>query len=95
MKNILKYVFICVCAIAIPALLVVNSLQALRYKKLEREVASLEKKQIELVEENKRLITNISLLSSSDRIEKIASIELNMHKAESEEIIRVEMKGKK
>ena len=58
MKNILKYVFICVCAIAIPALLVVNSLQALRYKKLEREVASLEKKQIELVEENKRLITN-------------------------------------
>ena len=36
MKNILKYVFICVCAIAIPALLVVNSLQALRYKKLER-----------------------------------------------------------
>lgn len=95
MKNILKYVFICVCAIAIPVLLVVNSLQALRYKKLEREVASLEKKQIELVEENKRLITNISLLSSSDRIEKIASTELNMHKAESEEIIRVEMKGKK
>lgn len=95
MKNILKYVFICVCAIAIPALLFVNSLQALRYKKLEREVASLEKKQIELVEENKRLITNISLLSSSDRIEKIASTELNMHKAESEEIIRVEMKGKK
>lgn len=92
MKNILKYVFVCVCAIAIPVLLVINSLQALKYKKLEREVSALEKKQVELVEENKRLITNISLLSNSDRIEKIASEELGMHKAESEEIVRVEMK---
>ncbi|MCR4626874.1 MAG: septum formation initiator family protein [Treponema sp.] len=92
MKNIFKYVFVCACGIAIPALLVINSLQALKYKKLEREVSALEKKQVELVEENKRLITNISLLSSSDRIEKIASEELGMHKAESEEIVRVEMK---
>ena len=30
MKNILKYVFVCVCAIAIPVLLVINSLQALK-----------------------------------------------------------------
>ena len=92
MKNVLKYVFVCACAMAIPVLLVINSLQALKYKKLEREVSALEKKQVELVEENKRLVTNISLLSSSDRIEKIASEELGMHKAESEEIVRVEMK---
>ena len=78
MKNVLKYVFVCVCASAIPVLLVINSLQALKYKKLEREVSALERKQVELVEENKRLITNISLLSNSDRIEKIASEELGM-----------------
>lgn len=95
MKNMLKYILVCMCAAAIPALLIVNSIQASRYKRLADEVALLEKKQLELVEENKQLITNISLLSSSDRIEKIAETELNMHKAESEEIIRVEMKGKK
>ena len=95
MKNVLKYAFVCLCAVAIPVLLVINSLQALKYKKLEREVTALEKKQVELVEENKRLITNISLLSNSDRIEKIASEELGMHKAESEEIVRVEMRNNK
>ena len=94
MKNILKYIFVCICAATGPALLVINSIQAMRYKKLEKEVTALEKKQVELVEENKRLITDISLLSGSDRIERIASTELNMHKAESEEIVRVEMKGR-
>ena len=94
MKNVLKYIFVCICAATVPALLVINSIQARRYKKLEKEVTALEKKQVELVEENKRLITDISLLSGSDRIERIASTELNMHKAESEEIVRVEMKGR-
>lgn len=94
MKNILKNILVCLCVACIPALLIVNSIQASRYKKLVNEVSNLEKKQVELVEENKRLITNISLLSSSDRIEKIAETELNMHKAESEEIVRIEMQGK-
>ena len=39
--------------------------------------------------ENKKLITDISLLSSSDRIEKIAEEDLGMRQAESKEIVRV------
>ena len=53
------------------------------------------KKQADLVEQNKKLITDISVLSSSDRIEKIATEELEMRPAESDEIVRVEMKGSK
>ena len=47
-----------------------------------------------VVEENKKLITDISLLSSAQRIGNIAENELDMHKAETEEIVRVEMNKK-
>ena len=66
-----------------------------KYADLKKEVLSLERKQAELIEQNKKLITDISVLSSSDRIETIAEEELGMRKAESEEIVRVEMKEKK
>ena len=79
---------------SIPALLILNAAQARRYSDLRTEVIELEKKQADLIEENKKLITDISLLSSADRIERIASEELGMRKADSNEIIRVEMKGK-
>ena len=92
--NILKIVTICMAALSIPALLILNAAQARRYSDLRTEVIELEKKQADLIEENKKLITDISLLSSADRIERIASEELGMRKADSNEIIRVEMKGK-
>ncbi len=80
-------------AIAIPALLVFQSIQSYRYKKLCSEIRALEKKQVELVEQNRKLISDISILSSSERIEKIAEGELGMHKADTEDIVRVEIKG--
>lgn len=98
MKNVkrtfktLLYIFV---SILIPGLLILNAIQAERYMEIEREVQALEEKQTQLVEENKKLITDISLLSSSQRIGNIAENELEMHKAESDEIIRVEMENKK
>jgi cell division protein FtsL len=47
-----------------------------------------------LIESNKALVTDISVLSSSERIEKIAVEELGMRKATSDEIVRVSIKGK-
>ena len=88
----LHIILILLCAILIPAFLIVYSIQSRRYEILEQEVAELEKKQVELIEENKTLITNISILSNSNRIEKIAEEQLGMHKADSGEIVRVEMK---
>ena len=54
-----------------------------------------EKKKERLIEQNKKLVSDISLLSSTDRIERIATEELGMHKAETEDIVRVEMNGVK
>ena len=62
---------------------------------MTREIVELERKQEKLIEENKRLVSDIAVLSSSDRIEKIAVEELGMHKAETEDIVRVEMTGEK
>lgn len=92
-KEVLKTIFYSLIAILIPCLLCVAGIQAHRYTSLEKEVRSLEKKQAELIEENKKLITEISILSSTDRIEELAQTELGMREVKTEEIVRVEMKG--
>jgi len=92
---VIRNILICFFALCIPALLVLNAIQSRKYTELRNEVIELEKKQERLVEENKKLITDISQLSGSDRIESIAENELNMRQAESDEIVRVEMKDKK
>lgn len=84
----------CVLAVAIPAVLVMSAVQTRRYESLVNDVSSLERKQEALIEDNKRLVTDISVLSSSSRVEEIASRQLMMHKADSEEIIRVELGGR-
>ncbi|MEE3411104.1 MAG: cell division protein FtsL [Treponema sp.] len=91
-KNLGWKIFTIACAVLVPLLFALNAMQAARYMKVQNEVKALEQKQVELVEENKRLITDISLLSSGERIGKIAEEELGMRKAESEEIVRVEMR---
>ena len=78
--------------VLIPLLLALDAFQAHRYAKLKNELAKLEAKQVEIVEQNRKLISDIRLLSSSDRIEQIAENELGMHKAKSEDIVRVEIK---
>jgi cell division protein FtsL len=92
MKNI---IWAYVAAVLIPLFLVLQAAQSYRYKKLRAENRALENKQVELVEQNRKLISDISVLSSSDRIEKIAEGDLGMHKASTEDIVRVEIKGEK
>lgn len=94
-KELLSKILTCVLAISIPLLLLILGIQAKNYADRSKEVADLEKKQEQLVEENKKLISDISLLSSTDRIEKIATEELGMHKAETSDIVRVQMAGEK
>lgn len=90
-KVFFKGVLICLVAVSIPGLLILNAFQSRKYKELEDTVQELEEKQTKLVEQNKKLITDISLLSSSSRIESLAGGELNMKEAESEEIVRVKL----
>lgn len=79
-------------ALLIPTMLVVDAVQARKYVDLREQVLELEDRQAQIIEENKKLITDISILSSADRIETIAQDSLDMRKAETDEIIRVEIK---
>ena len=90
-----KKVLVCILALSIPVMLYLYAMQAKRYTDLERDLRDLERKQAELIEQNKKLVSDISVLSSADRIEKIAVDDLGMHKAQAEDIVRVEMTGEK
>ncbi len=94
-KNFLYKILVCVLAALVPLILIIYGFQTKRYSELSREVKRLEKTQEELIEQNKKLVGDISLLSSTDVIEKKAVEELGMHKAETEDIVRVEMNGEK
>ena len=94
-KDFFKVFFICIFALSIPVMLGLYAVQAKKYTDLSKEVIELENKQEKLIEENKKLVSDISQLSSAERIEKIAVEELGMHKAETEDIVRVEMTGEK
>ena len=61
-KFFKSYFFACLATFLIPVLLVFQAFQSYRYKKLRAEIKSLEKKQIELVEQNRKLISDISVL---------------------------------
>ena len=78
-------------ALLIPASLALCAAQANRHTKLRDELEGLEEIQASLVEKNRELISEISVLSGSERISKIAENELGMHKASKEEIVRVEI----
>ncbi len=90
-KVFFQILFIVLLALMIPGLLIIYGFQAKKYSTLYEDVVGLEKKQEQLIEQNKKLISDISLVSNSDEIERKANEELNMHKAEKEEIVRVEM----
>lgn len=60
-------------------------------KLLQDKIHQMEKEEQRLVEENKKLVADISLLSNNDRIQTIATQELDMHKAKTKEIQRLEL----
>ena len=94
-KDIFYKILICILVISIPVMLTLYAYKAKQYTELKKDVTSLEKEQEQLIQENKELINDIAVLTSAERIEKIAVDELNMHKAESDDIVRVEMTGEK
>ena len=94
-KNIFIRIGICFFVLLIPFMLFMYGFQAKRYSKLKIEIKALEQKQEKLIEENKKIVNEISILSSADRIEKMAVEELGMHKAQADDIVRVEMRAEK
>ncbi|MCR5217185.1 cell division protein FtsL [Treponema sp.] len=82
-----------IMALSIPLLLLINGIQAKKYKALEKEMEAVKEKTVLLIEENKKLNTDISVLASSERIEDKAVNEYGLHKAKTEETYRINVKN--
>ena len=84
-RRILLYLMV----LAVPFFLGLTAWQSARYADLERDLFHMEKAQEEWVEANKRLIAGITILSSPERIERVARDDLGLLKKRPEDVLQI------
>ncbi|HUV09142.1 MAG TPA: septum formation initiator family protein [Spirochaetia bacterium] len=89
MKRFLIFVFL----LSIPILLSLEVWQVFRYRSLESEVSALEEQQKEWLEKNKKILANISLFRSPERIERVALEDLGLESIDYTRVIQVRLSG--
>ena len=80
-----------VVLILLPVLLFANVWQGYRFVQLSRDVARLEARQRQAIEENKRLIATIAVLRSPERIREVAEEYLEASPLEPGQSIRIQI----
>jgi len=85
MKKLTLYAL----ALTLPAVLAAAVVQAVRYDGLRAEVRRLNTAQEELVEANKRLVSDIAALSSPERVANLAETELGLSRKKPEEVLQI------
>ena len=93
-NRVKKNIVLCVLALIVPLLLVAGLFQVHRFKTLKTEVDELDSKQYSVIDGNRRLVGEISLLAGADRIEQTAVEEYGMQESESEDIVRIKVGSK-
>ncbi|MFP4563629.1 MAG: cell division protein FtsL [Spirochaetia bacterium] len=81
--------------LTLPVFLFVNVWQVYRYKNFENSIEQLEEEQQEWVEKNKRLIAGIAVLSSPERLAKLAENDLELEKLTPGRLIRILLDSRK
>ncbi|MDR2509304.1 MAG: cell division protein FtsL [Spirochaetaceae bacterium] len=83
-----KYVFLYVMVLSIPLAFALAAWQSTRYAALQRDIERNTRLQAELVEQNRRLITEIAALSATARIDKLAR-DIGLDQRQPESVIHV------
>ena len=78
----------------IPGVIFLTVRQVYNYNQIDSEVYSLIKNQRELFEQNKRMVTNLSILSSPERIDGLAE-NIDDLKKTAANTIRIELDTKR
>jgi len=84
-----RYALLYFIVLSIPLFLGIVAWQSVRYTELDRGVRRLEAAQEDWVENNKKLIAGIAVLSSSRRIEQVAVRDLGLVKIAPEDVLQV------
>lgn len=85
----MKKILIIFMIITVPVLFSLEVWQAARYKKLANEVSQLEEEQKDWIDKNKKILADISVLRSPERIQKLASEELGLEPLDPDKILRI------
>jgi len=88
-----RYAFFYLLVISLPFFLGIVAWQSTRYAELDRNVRRLEASQEEWVENNRRLIAGIAVLSSSGRIGQVAVRDLGLTRIRPENVLQVRIEG--
>lgn len=84
-----KFLLLLIVA-TIPGIIFLTVRQVYNYNQIDNEVSSLIKNQRELFEQNKRMVANLSILSSPERIDGLAENILDLKKT-AINTIRIEL----
>jgi cell division protein FtsL len=90
-----RFVLLYLFSITLPLFLGVSVVQARHYADLQREVRRLDVVQEEWIEQNKRLIAEIGLYSSAERIERMAVEKLGLIKKPPEDILQIKIESRR
>jgi cell division protein FtsL len=85
MRKFLLYLMV----LTMPLALGFSVAQSARWSDLRKDVRSLAGQQEEIIEQNKKLLTDIASLSSPQRIEKIARDEMGLTPVKPEDVMQV------
>jgi hypothetical protein len=75
------------------SLFFLNTWQGFRYQELEREVVGLEREQKNWLEENKKVIAALAVLTSPSRVKSLAEDSLGLKPLEPGDRIEIELGG--
>ena len=84
-RYLLLYFFV----FTIPLFMGLTAWHSVRYKELDQSVRRLEAVQEDWVENNKKMIAAVALLSSSGRIEQVAVHDLGLTKIHPEDVLQI------
>ncbi len=87
----MKKILILLLVATVPVLLSLEVWQVFRYRKLSRETLELEAQQKDWLEKNKKVLANISLFSSPERIEKLSREALGLQILEGDRVLTIEI----
>jgi cell division protein FtsL len=76
-------------ALVLGGLLFLNTWQGYRFESLKRDVQAMEAEQRDWLEQNKKLVAAVAVLSSPERIQRIAEKDLALRKLERSELATV------
>ncbi len=85
----MKKFLIILMVLTVPFLFSLEVWQVARYKELANEVRELETEQESWVDENKKMLADISVLRSPERIQKLAVEQLGLEPLDPERILRI------